>query len=452
MIQVFLGNMTIKIQHVVFLGPNKTPHFQIAVPKAVQGKVGKTKIIKKLTGNQSTVARQASDLYQHHRRMFALLKGDVEGNIADLQAQALLKLEEFGLKPGDGNITAQVPQGFYAYPHLDDIETYFRAKESKDGLSDSDLLAKKALFESLPILLSQAPDIYFDNHPKGTRTKFKENILMDWNKLCLFFPDQPLINIDRAKAKEFMHSRLTKVKTTSVQREINTLRAIINVVKRERNLTFTNPFESLIIPNLKQDTVKKEPLTHEEHRRIIQACTLRSDEIRVMALLCALTGARIGEIAGLRVQDLHLNDETPHIEITTYADRTLKTTNSVRRVPLVQVGVTSIERLIKKGKTGITLFPSYANGEEVNNNNASAAVNKYLKTLGINKTIHSARHALRDLLRAADVPIDYAFEIGGWGSQSIGDKYGVGYSMRQKMDAMERALSPVLAETKENVD
>ena len=448
MIQVFLGNMTIKIQHVVFLGPNKTPHFQMAVPKAVQGQVGKTKIIKKLTGNHSTVARQASDLYQHHRKMFAVLKGDVEGNIAHTQARALLKLQEFGLKPGDGNIKANVPDGMYAYPHLDDIEHYFQAKASKDCLSDSDLLAKKALFAGLPILLSQAPDIYFDNHPKGTNTKFKVSTLMDWNKLLLFFSDQPLINIDRVKAREFMHSRLKKVKTTTVQREINTLRAIINLVKRESNLSFTNPFESLIIPNFKKDTVKKEPLTHEEHRSIIQACAIRTDEIRVMALLCALTGARIGEIAGLRIQDLHLKDETPHIEISTYAGRTLKTANSVRRVPLVQVGVTSIERLMKNGQTGLTLFPSYANGEDVNNNNASAAVNKYLKTLSINKTIHSARHAMRDLLRAADIPFDYAFEIGGWGSQSIGDKYGDGYSMRKKMDAIAKALSPLLNEAK----
>lgn len=444
MIVVTYGNMTVRIKHVIFVGPNKTPYFQIAVPLAIRHKLnGLTKITKKLTGSGSSIAQEAAELHKHHKRMFTLLSGDVAGNISDKHAQALLLLEKFGNKPGDANLRVDVPDGIYDQPHLADISHHLEMREANGTATEIEKLARLALQGPLPILLSETVDVYFQNHRKGTNQKFKEGTLLDWNKLVKFFPDQPLVNLDRAKAREFMNERLAKVKTTSFQREVNTIRAIINVVIREKNLSMNNPFETLIIPDYKHDSVDKEPFTIKEHAAVISSASSKSDQVSVMVLLCALTGARIGEIAGLRIQDLHLDEKVPFIEITEYANRTVKTKQSVRKVPLVPLGVDAVKKLIAN-QTGKTLFPRYADGTEVNNTNASAAANKYLKRIGVTKTMHCARHSMRDLLRAADVTSDYAFEIGGWGSQMIGDTYGAGHSMEKKMDALSRALSFVL--------
>jgi integrase len=91
------------------------------------------------------------------------------------------------------------------------------------------------------------------------------------------------------------------------------------------------------------------------------------------------------------------------------------------------------------------LFPRYCDGVTANADNASAAVNKYIRALGIKaRTAHCARHAMRDLLRHANVTIDVMNEIGGWGSQSIADRYGEGHDLKTKTEAITRALAPVL--------
>ena len=51
---------------------------------------------------------------------------------------------------------------------------------------------------------------------------------------------------------------------------------------------------------------------------------------------------------------------------------------------------------------------------------------------------------MRDLLRHADVPPHIIDAIGGWGSNSVGESYGRGYSLNQKLDALKKALEPVL--------
>ena len=64
-------------------------------------------------------------------------------------------------------------------------------------------------------------------------------------------------------------------------------------------------------------------------------------------------------------------------------------------------------------------------------NSASAALNKWLKTVaGANYVIHSLRHSMRDRLRAVNCPADMVDQIGGWRKKSVGEGYGEGYSLK----------------------
>ena len=46
--------------------------------------------------------------------------------------------------------------------------------------------------------------------------------------------------------------------------------------------------------------------------------------------------------------------------------------------------------------------------------------------------VHSLRHAMRDRLRSIECPSDLIDHIGGWSRQTIGDRYGLGYSLHAK--------------------
>lgn len=88
---------------------------------------------------------------------------------------------------------------------------------------------------------------------------------------------------------------------------------------------------------------------------------------------------------------------------------------------------------IKRAAEGGQLFafPRYTNGTECKANNASATFNKWIRSLGINRTTHELRHTIRDRLRHAGAPKDIQDAVGGWGKEDIGDKYGLGYGLGQ---------------------
>ena len=76
------------------------------------------------------------------------------------------------------------------------------------------------------------------------------------------------------------------------------------------------------------------------------------------------------------------------------------------------------------------MFPRYCNETECQSNSASAALNKWLKTVaGTDYVIHSFRHSMRDRLRAVNCPADMIDQIGGWRKRSVGEGYGVGHKL-----------------------
>ena len=81
-----------------------------------------------------------------------------------------------------------------------------------------------------------------------------------------------------------------------------------------------------------------------------------------------------------------------------------------------------------KWSDGEYLFPRYIKDGKCKADNASAAINKWLKRDFERLTAHCLRHTFRDRLRAVECPIDLIDQIGGWISvKSIGNGYGKGY-------------------------
>lgn len=421
---------------------NGQDYYQRPIPKDLLHLFnGKRRIQIKLSGNKNTLTAEINRLANEHTEMFETLRN--KGSINYLHAQAKAILGRFGNKPGDGLNKARVPEGCYPYPHIADIEHYFEVKAQHGGTSEADELAKHLLTKPLPIYLTNAVDIYLSNHPKGNKKQFANGTKKRWQHIYKILGDMPLEDLRREHAKSYVDKRRRLVKTTSVQREIKTINAVINKVILEESLTVKNPFESLTIQGLGKDSKPRKPFTHKELETIIEEAEKKNDDIRTILLLCIYSGCRPSEVIGLRQEDVILNHPTPHIKLVEFGERTLKTKNSARDIPLITSAVSAIQEQIKRAQNEKYLFPRYANDALINADAGSAAINKFLRSIGISKTLYSSRHTFRDLLIHADIPTPIIDEIGGWSKQNIGAHYGTGSSLLQKIEALNKAFKPL---------
>ena len=152
------------------------------------------------------------------------------------------------------------------------------------------------------------------------------------------------------------------------------------------------------------------------------------DEPRWLIALISDTGMRLSEACGLQACDIHLDGDTPYINLVEHPWRRLKTSSSSRQVPLVGASLWAAHRIMDAGST--LAFPKYCSEAKCNANSASAALNKWLKPrVPDGCVIHSFRHSLRDRLRAIECPADIIDAIGGWTTDGVGHQYGQGHRL-----------------------
>ena len=91
------------------------------------------------------------------------------------------------------------------------------------------------------------------------------------------------------------------------------------------------------IPQEGLDAQKRHPFTNDELATISSACLREDDDIRWIIAMQLATGARLGEIVGLRREDVLLDHEIPHSHIRPHEKlgRSLKTPGVTRLVPLI---------------------------------------------------------------------------------------------------------------------
>jgi integrase len=221
-----------------------------------------------------------------------------------------------------------------------------------------------------------------------------------------------------------------ELKRPSVSRNLGILKAVINLCIQEKGLDLINPFANVYIPHDECQT-KRHSLTNEQLSLLQRNCRDRDDSLRWLAALISDTGMRLAEAVGLASDDLKLDDDIPYVAIQKKRWRPLKTYGSERAVPLVGASLWAAQRL-SSNAAGQFLFPQYVNAKFTNANSASAALNKWIKTfLPQNCVVHGMRHAFRDRLRAADMPLDMIDQIGGWSTKSVGTTYGKGYDLEK---------------------
>lgn len=196
-------------------------------------------------------------------------------------------------------------------------------------------------------------------------------------------------------------------------------RAVLQVAV-DRELARRNPFHRLPVNDDTPDQERRLPLTSDEVGLLLDQRKRMNADLADILTLLVHTGARLGEISGLAVEDFDVGagNGPASINIRPNSIRRLKTRSSRRQVPLTVEALRTVQaalaRLPKPSTADMPLFPRY--GRNGGSDAASAALMKVLRRAGISdrrKAIHSIRHAMKDALREVGCPEDIRDVIQG---------------------------------------
>ncbi len=434
---------TLKVTMKYVVNNNGSLYFQRAIPtdlrkrfpkKLIRVSLGKDRTVDTL---QAMVDRLASDT----DRMFEVMRNDQLMMPAESKRAVKMLFSALGIQID--------PNGQVKDTDIEKFENAYAEAFDQDPVNTGAFrVAQRFIHGHYALLLSECAELYIRVKSLVKDRKDYQRVVRDWNRFLELSGDSTIQEISREKIRQYVENRLAEgVKTGTVRRELNTLRAGVRVAILERRLNFTNPFDSIAIPNESRDSVKKDTFSIESLKKVLTEALSVGDGLRLMAIIQMHTGMRIGEAVGLRTKDLHFDSDIPYVAIVPHESRSLKTVTSIRAVPLVGHAKLALSGYLTSLAPGHTfLFPRYANEHKVRADSASAAMAKWLKTLGLPEkaTSHCFRHTLEDLLRDANVPKSTQRAIGGWGATDMVDNYGKGTSLRIKCDALNDALKDLL--------
>lgn len=171
----------------------------------------------------------------------------------------------------------------------------------------------------------------------------------------------------------------------------------------------------------------------------------RSAGIFWLPLISLYSGARLGEIAQLYVDDIREEFGIYFFDINNEGDdKRLKNSNSKRRIPLheelIAFGLLDHVSAQKKKKEK-RLFPDLTMGKDgYYSSPFSKHFRRFLESAGIKvptNAFHSFRHSFEDACRACGVSKEIMDALQGHGERGMSARYGRGYTLEVLNDAMK---------------
>jgi len=286
--------------------------------------------------------------------------------------------------------------------------------------------------DSTAPLLSDAVEAYVKLKGAGRSQTFEAGARRSTGYLIHICGDKRIDTFVRSDANAFRdYLKGRGLSKDSISRNFTNVRAIVNFVLREEGLQPIGVFSGVYLGEGGEAQKRYVP-TEAELRKLSKECLAADDDKRWLLALILDTGMRLSEAAGLTWGDVRLADETPHLLIRQNAIRGLKTISSKREVPLMGASLWALDRA-QLHRNNEFVFPRYISNRKLFANSASAALNKWLKTvIHPSIVVHSLRHAMRDRLREVDCPSEVIDSICGWSRSSVGEGYGLGFSLPVK--------------------
>ena len=155
----------------------------------------------------------------------------------------------------------------------------------------------------------------------------------------------PFQNITRADANTYRDYLLARISPNSVMRYKNTVNASINWYIKENGLDHISAFTNLLVKGSGHTKNDRLPLSQEDVSLLNEK--FAGSSVDAIYKVLRDTGARVGEVAGILVGDVSLQNKTLHIKADDI--RRLKTLSSERVVPLSDKAVEALQAL-RQGK------------------------------------------------------------------------------------------------------
>lgn len=424
---------------------NGVSYYQRQIPKDLRDRYPTSGPIKiNLETNECVVVgSKVAKLNKQYEALWDAMRKDPSLSPEKTQDEAKKLLKRFGVElRGDSpeaNLEGlcdffEAKRQAHADRQSDPEEAYMFASDS-EFLNKTEQVVVKLLQGKEEFLLSDALDFYLNEHPKRGRLTFpklEEDARRVWGKLTALLGDKIFTEVTRDHARLFRDSLMVPLSTGSVRRSLNTVCAVFRFAIKERTIQgHNNVFEGLTIAGEGLDTRKRESLDAEQLKLLREKCLAADDPMRWVLSIQMDAGSRIAEVVGLALEDIHIEGvATPYVDFKPHPWRTLKTDGSIRKVPLVGHALWAAQRVVETARKGQRYaFPQYIRDGLCNADSASASLNKWMRSQGINKTTHCFRHTMRDRLRHVGAPKDIQDAVGGWGKASIGENYGEGYAL-----------------------
>ena len=280
------------------------------------------------------------------------------------------------------------------------------------------------------VTFNDAVEMYLANRGAGRGEEFEKVVRIGQRVFLDAAGNKEMTQYDRDDARAMLRVlQETGVKTRTIRRRFDTVKAIFEHAYVEEEIERRNPFSRLSIPGEGLDATKRGTFTLAQMREAYRVALSTRNEIKLIVPILGETGCRLAEVVGLRIKDVDIDEET--ITITPHPGRRLKTRGSKRVLPLVGAALEAVKLVIEQRKEEDRfLFPRYIKDGKVKATHASNAINKWLKRDFDGLTCHCLRHTMRDRLRAVEAHMDMIDQIGGWASiNGVGVRYGSGYSL-----------------------
>ena len=229
--------------------------------------------------------------------------------------------------------------------------------------------------------------------------------------------------------------------TTMVNSYLGCFIALFRHAVREHGLP-GNPFEGLRVRGAKAGAARKRRSFTEDELRAL-AENPPPGSLALVTLVSLYNGLRLGEVLGLRPEDVREVGGVLCLDVREYDGRTLKTRSSERLVPAHPV-VAPLLREHMAGAGGGDPWPDLPRRDRASV--ASKRANRHLRRLGMRDpglVFHSCRHSFRDRLREAGVSRDAVLRLGGWSAGGVEEQYGSGASPRALLRELKKVEYPV---------
>jgi len=224
--------------------------------------------------------------------------------------------------------------------------------------------------------------------------------------LLPFFGGHRLCDLSRPDVQDFVNLKQRENYAPKTLRHLRNLLSKVLGVAVSRELIAKNPARNLDLPPMEKRRQAR-VLTLKEISDLLQAA---DDELRAVFMLGLLPGLRIGEILGLKVSDLDLENRFFNVQRNVYRGQiqnTPKTPAGERWVPIASVLLSVLQRWIEVRPPGSDwLFPSEAGTAQYERNLLRREVWPLCDRLGIARFgWHSLRHTFSTYGGNSGVPL-----------------------------------------------